>query len=107
MLSKLSLENDYRNTFRIYFEKNEYARLDLFELQRNTSKLSKEIEELEKEKQNIQTIQIIQPPVTTELPKSNKIRRNLILSSVLGFFLMLFISFFLEYLNNYKKRNFK
>ena len=104
MLSKLSLENDYRNTFRIYFEKNEYARLDLFKLQKNTSKLSREIKELEKEKQNIHIIQVIQPPVATELSESNKIKRNLILSSIVGFFLMLSLSFFGEYLSNYKKR---
>ena len=104
MLSKLSLENDYRNTFQIYFKEIENAKLDLFESQRKTNKMSKEIEKLEKEKQNIQIIQIVQPPITTELPKTNKIKRNLISSVVVGFFSMLFLSFFLEYLNNYKKR---
>ena len=86
MLSKMSLENDYRNTFQIYFKENENAKFDLFELQNKKNKLSKEIEKLEKEKQKIQNIQTVQPPITTELPKSNKIRRNLILSSVAGFF---------------------
>jgi hypothetical protein len=104
MLTKLSLENDYRNTFQIFFKENENTRLDIFEFQKKTSELSKEIGKLEKEKLNIQDIQIVQPPVTTELPKNNKIKRNVALSSVAGFFLMLFLSFFLEYLSNYKKR---
>jgi capsular polysaccharide biosynthesis protein len=137
-LNKLSLENDYRNTFQKYFEINENANFYLLELQKKISAVSKEIkgfnktknnikadpilqsslgniqkdiikatkdiETLEKKKPNIQNIQIIQPPVTTELPKINKIRSNLVLSSVLGLFLMLFSSFFLEYLSNYKKR---
>ena len=76
----------------------------LLEIQINIATISKEIEKLEKEKLNIQNIQIIQPPITTEISKNNKIKRNVILSSVLGLFLMLFMSFFLEYLSNYKKR---
>ena len=137
-VNKLSLENDYRNTFQKYFEINENAKLNLFDLQQKIAALSnelksfkktknnikidpalqqnlynirkeivkttKDIETLEKEKPNIQNIQIIQPPVTTELPKSNKIMRNLVLSAVAGLFLMLFLSFFLEYLKNYKRR---
>ena len=137
-LNKLSLENDYRNTFQKYFEINENANLNLFDLQQKIAALSnelksfkktknniindpaiqqsisnirkeivkttKDIETLEKEKPNIQNIQIIQPPITTELPKSNKTNRKVILSSVVGLFLMLLLSFFLEYLKNYKRR---
>ncbi|MBL7180967.1 MAG: hypothetical protein ISS65_12310 [Desulfobacterales bacterium] len=67
--------------------------------------ISKEIEQLEKEKPNIQNIQVIQPPITTELPKTkSKIKRNIVLSSVMGLFLMIFVSFFLEYLRNYKSK---
>ena len=76
----------------------------LSDTQKSIAIISKEIEKLEKEKLNIQTIQIVQPPVTTELPKNNRIKRNVALSSMLGLFLMLFLSFFLEYLGNYKKR---
>ena len=104
LLSKLSLENDYRNTFQIYFEGNENAKINLFESEQIINKLSNEIEKLEKEKQKIQGVQIIKPPVTTELPKTNKTKRNVIFSSAVGFFIMLFLSFFFEYLSNYKKR---
>ena len=137
-LNKLSIENDYRNTFQIYFELNENAKYNLYKIQKdiinvskeleklekgknsiqddinygkrfydikkNIAKISKKIENLEKEKLNIQNIQVIQPPITTEIPKNNKIKRNVTLSSVLGLFMMLFLSFFLEYLKNYKKR---
>ena len=95
-LNKLSLEKDYRDTFQKYFEINENAKFNLFELQKKISALSnelksfkktknniindpslqlsisnirkeivkttKDIETLEKEKPNIQNIQIIQPP---------------------------------------------
>jgi hypothetical protein len=137
-LNKLSLENDYRDTFQKYFEINEYAHLNLFDLQNQIATLSnelknfqktkngpiinpdfqpilygirekiikaeKDIETLEKEKHNIQNIQIIQPPTSTELPKTNKTTRYVIFFSVTGFFVMVFLSFFVEYLKSYKKR---
>ena len=137
-VNMLSVENDYRNTFQKYFEINENANLNLFDLKQKIAALSnelknlkkikndikldpslqqnlynirkeivkttKDIETLEKEKSNIQNIQIIQPPISTELPKSNKTKLKVILSSVLGLFVMLLLSFFLEYLKNYKRR---
>ena len=137
-VNKLSIENDYRNTFQIFFELNENAKYNLYKIQkdiinvskglekqekgkdniqndsnygkklsdtqRNIAKISKEIEQLEKKKLDIQAIQRIQPPVTTELAKNNRIKRNVILSSVLGLILMIFVSFFMEYIKNYKSR---
>ncbi len=137
-LNKLSIENDYRNTFQKYFELNENAKFNLYKIQKdiiNVSKeletfekgknniqndsnygkrlsdtqksiaiISKEIEKLEKEKLNIPNIQIIQPPVTTEIPKTIKTQRNVVLSSVLGLVMMLLVSFFIEYSSKYKDR---
>lgn len=62
----------------------------------------KQIEKLEKKKSDIQAFQILQAPVTTELPKNNQIKRNVMLSSVMGIFLTLFLSFLLEYIRVYK-----
>jgi predicted nucleic acid-binding Zn-ribbon protein len=77
----------------------------LHQLKNKIAIAQEEIEKLEKKKQSIQNIQIIQPPVTTELPKTkSKIKRNVVLSSGLGTFLMLFLSFFLEYIRKYKSR---
>lgn len=136
-INKLSLENDYRNTFQKYFKINENANFNLFDLQQKIAKLSKElknfkkkknniipdsdlepsiynirtgifkatkdIETLGKEKANIQIIQIVQPTTTTEMPKVNKIRRNSILASGVGFFLMLFLFLFWEYIQKHKE----
>jgi len=175
ILNKLSIENDYRSTYQKYFELNENAKFNLFKLQKKITKvsneikdlektkdnikadpylqpnlfkiqidimkvskeleklekgknniqndsnygarlidiqksitiISKDIEKLEKKKLNIQNIQVAQPPVTTEIPKTDKIKRNVALSLVLGLFLMIFLSFFQEYLSNYKKRSSK
>ena len=77
----------------------------LHQLKNKIAIAQEEIEKLEKKKQSIQNIQIIQPPVTTELPKTkSKIKRNVILPSVLGLFLMLFLSFFFEYISKYKSK---
>ena len=137
-LNKLSLENEYRNTFQKYFEKNENANFNLFDIQKKIAVLSnelkglnktkneiemdpdlqlklydlqqkvikatKDIETLKNKKASIQSIQVLQSPVSKELPKVNNIKRNTILLSVVGLFVMSFLSFFLEYLNNYKNR---
>jgi len=76
----------------------------LSDTQKNIAKISKEIETLEKNKTRIQTIKIIQPPITTEIPKTIKTKRNVALSSVTGLFMMLFLSFFGEYISKYKSR---
>ena len=74
-----------------------------FAKQKQISLISKEIEKAEKEKLNIQNVQIIQQPVTIELPKTKaKIKRNIILSSIVGLFLMIFLSFLVEYLPRIK-----
>ena len=52
-----------------------------------------------------QYIQILQPPSATILPvKQIKTKRNVLLASIVGLFLMLFVAFFLEYISKYKNR---
>ena len=72
--------------------------LDLFRLKKQIVTLEREIKELEEEKNNIQTIQILQPPSATILPvKQIKTKRNVLnvlLASIVGLFLMLFVTFF-------------
>jgi len=77
----------------------------LAEIKSQIKNTSKEIEDLEKAKNNIQNIQILQPPSATILPvKQIKTKRNVLLASIVGLFLMLFVAFFLEYIGKYKNR---
>ena len=67
--------------------------------------IEKQIETLTKEKNNIKTIQILQSPTPTQLPpKTIKTKRNVILASVVGLFMMVFLAFFIEYIKKYKDR---
>ncbi len=74
---------------------------DLYGIRSRIEKVEIEIKELSKEKENIQPIKIVQPPT---ISKFSKFKRNVILSSVMGLFFMLFLSFFIEYVRNYKNR---
>ena len=81
------------------------SELYLVEVQNSRKELSIGIEDLEKKKKKIQNIQILQPPSATILPvKQIKTKRNVLLASVVGLFLMLCVAFFLEYINKYKTR---
>ena len=67
----------------------------------------KEIADLEKEKLSKQAIIVAQPPTASQHPiKPNK-RRIVIFATFIGIFIMVFLSFFIEYVTqNRKKRSF-
>jgi len=81
------------------------AKLYLIRIQNDKKELSIEIEGLEKKKKNIQNIQIRQPPNASIIPEQIKTKRNVLLASIVGLFLMLFVAFFLEYISKYKNKN--
>jgi capsular polysaccharide biosynthesis protein len=62
-----------------------------------------QIKNLQFKKDNIQNIQILQPPTPGSYPVRLKKKLNVILALVAGLFLMLFLAFFLEYLGKFKK----
>ena len=77
----------------------------LYKTQNQIENVKKEIEELGKEKQNIQNIKTLQPPVAAQLHKRHiTTMRIAVLAAVIGLFLMVFLAFFLEYIKNYKKK---
>jgi uncharacterized protein involved in exopolysaccharide biosynthesis len=61
-----------------------------------------EVKDLEFKKSFVQNIQILQPPKSSPYPIRPKTTLYIILSLVAGLFLMLFLSFFLEYLSKHK-----
>jgi uncharacterized protein involved in exopolysaccharide biosynthesis len=67
------------------------------ESQRNYT--SEEIKTLEFKKENVQKIQILKPPMSSPDPIKPKKKLIVILATFIGEFMMLFFSFFIEYIN--------
>jgi hypothetical protein len=63
------------------------------------------IRQIENEINGIQNIQIIKLPTGSRSPIRPKIKFNIMLAAMLGFFTMLFLAFFMEYLSKQKKLN--
>jgi len=76
---------------------------ELYGIKVQIDNVEKDIEDLNEKKNNIKPIEIIEAPTTTKLSKVNK--KHLLLASAVGLFLMVFITFFMEYLSKYKRVN--
>ena len=70
------------------------------ESQRNYT--SEEIKTLEFKKENVQNIQILKPPMNGPDPIKPKKKLIVILATFIGAFMMVFISFFIEYISKNK-----
>jgi LPS O-antigen subunit length determinant protein (WzzB/FepE family) len=66
---------------------------------------SEEIKILEFQKDNVQNIQILKPPASYPDPIKPKKKLIVILATFIGIFMMLFLSFFLEYISKNKVQN--
>ena len=101
----LNLEHLYRNQIQGYHSIKLDEEGELFNIQRKIMQISREIKELEEERSNIQYIQILQPPIAKQLLlQKSTTKRNIILASFVGLFLMMFLAFFFEYIRKYKNR---
>jgi len=100
-----TLKNQYKDQVLEYRHSSEKGKIDLKRIQVDKTTLLRKIIKLENEKKTIRPINILQPPTATKLlSQKMKITRNVILSSLLGLFFMVFIAFFLEYISKYKNR---
>ena len=99
----LSIANQYRNDIKEYLYRVEEEDIKSKERRYRKQELSKNIIMLEHNKGSVQNIKILQPPTATAHPVKPKTKLNVILALVAGLFLMLFLSFFLEYLSKHKK----
>ncbi|MHC4216529.1 MAG: Wzz/FepE/Etk N-terminal domain-containing protein [Planctomycetota bacterium] len=76
------------------------------DLESQTKYTSEEIQTLEYKKDNVQNIQILKSPMSSSGPIKPNMRRNVILATMFGLFMMVFLSFFFEYITkNRKKRS--
>ncbi|MBW2249337.1 MAG: hypothetical protein JRF60_01545 [Deltaproteobacteria bacterium] len=101
----LNLEHLYRNQIQGYHSIKLDEEGELFNIHREVVQISREIKELEEGRNNIKNIQIIQPPIAKQLtPQKSTTKRNIILSSFMGLFLMMFLAFFFEYIRKHKSK---
>jgi len=58
---------------------------------------------MEKEKGSTEYIKVLQPPTSSRSPIRPKIKLNIMLAAMLGFFTMLFFAFLMEYRSKQKQ----
>ena len=85
-------------------QKQQYS-LKLKETEENINILKKVISEINLQKDIVQNIQVIQPPNQSRNPVKPKVKLNIVLAILAGGFIMLFISFFVEYLSKFRSNN--
>ncbi len=98
----LALSNNYQNEISEYKLKKEEEQQKIDKSESEIIKKINETKNLQFKKDSIQNIQILQPATSNPYPIKPKKKLNVILALVTGLFLMLFLSFFLEYLSKHK-----
>ena len=100
----LQLSNNYQNEINIFNQQKEYERQQIGKLETEMANKINDIKDLQFKKDNIQNLQVLQPATSSSYPiKPNK-GHIILLGLVVGFFMMLFLSFFLENLKNLKRK---
>ena len=100
----LELSNNYQNEVNDYKIKKEEELQKIEESENKIAKKLNEIKNLQFKKDNIQNIQTLQPATNSRYPVKPRILRNVMLALVAGFFLMMFLALFLEYISKYKNK---
>jgi len=98
----ISLENSYRQEIDNCATRKEDEKFELKELNRQLGQLLEEIKGLEFKKNGVQNIEILQPPIGGPHPIKPKIKLNVMLATTVGLFLMLFLAFFVEYIQRHR-----
>ena len=98
----LQLANDYKNEIKDLKLIKETELQKISEQENELQKRLAEVENLKIKKSNIQNIQIIQKPYSSKYPVKPKKIRIVILATCIGVFMMVFLSFLLEYISKNK-----
>jgi uncharacterized protein involved in exopolysaccharide biosynthesis len=100
----ITLRNSYKNQIHSYITDIEEKQFGLRRLQEEIEIQKNGLKNLEIEKNNIQNIQVLQPPIGSQHSINRKTKRNVMLATVAGLFMMFFVVFFLEYIFKHKAR---
>ena len=98
----LQLSNNYQNEINKYKQQKEYKLQNIEGSENEIANKLNEIKNLQFKKDNIQNIQILQPPISSLYPIKPKKKLIVMLALIAGLFLMLFLAFFFEYLSKHK-----
>lgn len=93
----------YKNEIDDYYMQAERENNQLKSKQDKADILLTKIRQIKNEINSIQNIQVIKPPTSSSSPVRPNIKLNIILAAILGFFSMLFLAFFIEYLSKQKQ----
>jgi capsular polysaccharide biosynthesis protein len=102
MQENIALQNSYRLEVNDYVSQQQEEKLSIKDLSIRERVLLEEIENIASSRDNVQNMQILQAPTRSPNPVKPKIKLNVILAFVGGLFLMVFLAFFLEYIQRHR-----
>ena len=100
----LQLMNEYKSQFAELLSRKEEAKLQLRRTEERIRFLSMEIADLNKEKSNIEYIEVLQPPTSSRSPIKPRTKVAVMIAFVVGLFVTVFSSFFLEYILKHRSK---
>ena len=98
----IALENTYRQEVDQCMTDREDKRLNLQELDSESKRLLEQIKELEFKKNNVQGIEVVQAPTADAHAVRPRTQLNVMLAGSVGLLVMLFLAFFLEYVQRHR-----
>ena len=98
----LTFTSILNNDLEQFVLKRDEEKVYVEDLKNKTAILEQEIKNLDYRKTHIQNIQIIQPPTRSSVPINPKKNLIVVLGAVFGLSLMLFLAFFLEYIQRHR-----
>ena len=101
--SNLALSNNYKDQLSTYILKKEDVALNLEKVETDIADIDQKMKHLLFQMNSIQNIQILQPPTCEPNPVKPRKTINIIMSAVIGLFLMLIVALIVEYMNENRK----
>ncbi len=97
------LENQKESLIKRTQYKVETMQSEIKDLESEKELVLQNIKSLELKKESIQNIQIVKRPQPSESPIKPKTRLNVLLAGVVGLFMTIFLSFFVEYISKHRQ----
>jgi len=100
----LMLANTYKNEIEEYNAERENEKVTSEKHQNEIKEFQEEINSFKFKFDNIQNVQVLQKPTRSAYPIKPRKRVNVMLATLVGLFVMLFLAFFLEYIRKHRRR---